>query len=320
MEKNASIYVAGHNGLIGSALVLELKRRGYSKLLLQDRKDLDLTDQLAVNKWFAQNRPDYVFVAAAKVGGIQANSSQPADFIYDNLAIAMNVVHAAAKHDTKKLLYLGSTCFYPKVVASPIKEESLLTGALEPTSEAYAIAKIVSLKLCEMYRRQHGKQFISAVPCGLYGPGDNFHPQESHVIPALLRKFHEAKTQQRPEVSIWGSGKAKREFLYIDDAAEALCTMMEKLDSAPYINIGCGTSVSIAELAQLIAKVTGYTGRLTFDTSKPDGTAERLLDNSKIEALGWHPRCKLEDGLAKTYQWAVSKQVFESNGQNRIRR
>ncbi len=304
MEKDASILVAGHAGLVGSAIVRNLRSRGYHNLILKSRNELDLVRQDATEDLFANNKIDYVFLAAAKVGGILYNNQYQADFLYENVMIAANVIQAAANHGVKKLLYLGSSCIYPKLAPQPIHEESLLSGPLEPTNEGYALAKIVGLKLCEKYMRQYGKHFISAMPTNLYGQGDNFHPNHSHVIPGMMRRFHEAKTNNAPEVVIWGSGTPKREFLYVDDLAEALFVLMEKYDQDNTINVGTGQDVSILELAQTMKEIVGYTGQISLDRSKPDGTPRKVLDVSRMQALGWEPKTSLWDGLTKTYAWA----------------
>lgn len=303
MRKDARIYVAGHHGLVGSAIVRRLQSEGYTNLLTRSRSELDLTCRAAVDTFFAQEQPEYVFLAAAKVGGILANDTYPADFIRDNLQIQVNVIDAAHRYGVKKLLFLGSSCIYPKFAPQPIKEEYLLTGALEPTNEAYAIAKIAGIEMCQAYHRQYGDHFISVMPTNLYGPGDNFDPLTSHVLPALIRKFHEAKIQDRPEVEIWGTGTPRREFLHVDDLADACVFLMERYDDPSIVNIGTGEDLSIAELAELVADVVGYRGRVAYDTSKPDGTPRKLLDVSKLKALGWAPKIELRDGIAGVYRW-----------------
>lgn len=310
MEKDASIFVAGHRGLVGSSIVRALKARGYSNLLLRTRDELDLSDQKAVHDFFAHERPAYVFFAAAKVGGIFYNQTHQADFLYENLITATNVIHAAAQYDTTKLLFLGSSCVYPKMAPQPIREEYLLSSSLEPTNEGYAIAKIAGLKLCEKYAEQYGKRFISAMPTNLYGPNDNFHPDRSHVIPGMMRRFHAAKLNGDKTISVWGTGTPRREFLFVDDLAEGLLTLMDRYEARETINIGTGVDVTIAELAKLMASVVGFEGEIIFDTSKPDGTPRKVLDISKIRSLGWHPRTELKEGLRVAYEWAVTHEKF----------
>ena len=301
--RSRPIYVAGHRGLVGSAIVRALQARGYTNLLTRTSKELDLRRQADVEAFFAAERPAYVFLAAAKVGGIHANDTWPADFIHDNLAIETNIVHAAWRAGVERLLFLGSTCIYPRLAPQPLKEEYLLTGPLEPTNEWYAVAKIAGIKLCQAYRRQHGCQFFSAMPTNLYGPGDNFDLNTSHVLPALIRKFHEAKQGGAPAVTIWGTGTPRREFLHVDDCAEA-CLFLMGLDDPPDLaNIGVGEDVTIRELAELVGHVVGYQGQLAFDTTKPDGTPRKLVDTTRINDLGWRPKIGLEDGLRATYQW-----------------
>jgi len=303
---DARVYVAGHRGLVGSAILRALRARGYSSLLTATSRDLDLRDQAAVRGFYARERPEYVFLAAAKVGGILANDSYPAEFLYDNLMIEANLIHGAYESGVRKLLFLGSTCIYPKLAPQPLKEEYLLTGPLEPTNEWYAVAKIAGIKLGQAYRRQYGCHFISAMPTNLYGPGDNFDLQSSHVLPALIRKFHEARVTEAAEVVVWGSGTPRREFCHVDDCAEACLHLMEVYDDAAIVNIGVGEDVSIAELAALVAKVVGYPGRIAYDRSKPDGTPRKLVDVSRIAALGWRPRIGLEDGIRGTYAWYLA--------------
>jgi GDP-L-fucose synthase len=310
MNRDDSIFVAGHRGLVGSAIVRALRSAGFERLLLRTRDELNLLDQSAVNRFFAEEKPRHVLHAAGRVGGIIANSTQQADFLYENLVIAANVVHAAAEHGTEKLLFLGSSCIYPKLAPQPIAESSLLTSPLEATNEGYAIAKIAGLKLCEYYQRQYGKRFISAMPTNLYGPGDNFHPTNSHVIPGMLRRFHEARESNAPEVVVWGTGTPLREFLHCDDLAGALLVLMERYDEPGTINVGSGDEVSIGELARTMAAVTGYTGAIRFDTTKPDGTPRKVLDSSRMRALGWAPRHSLHDGLAATYAWVRERGLF----------
>lgn len=303
LQPSSRIFVAGHRGLVGSAIVRRLENLGCRNLLLRKRSELDLRDQSAVQHFFSEERPEFVFLAAAKVGGIMANATQPAEFLYENLAIQNNVIHSAWKNGTRKLVFLGSSCIYPKFAPQPIREDSLLTGPLEPTNEAYAIAKIAGLKLCAAYRAQYGFPAISLMPTNLYGPGDNFDLEKSHVLPALIRRFHEARMRDVPEVTLWGTGTPRREFLHVDDLAEAACSLTENYDGAEPLNVGVGEDVTIAELAALIARVVGYTGRIAYDHSKPDGTPRKLLDVSRIHALGWHARIPLEEGIASTYRW-----------------
>jgi GDP-L-fucose synthase len=303
VEKNSRIFVAGHRGLVGSAICRRLRQEGFDNLLLRTRQELDLRDQAATRRFFAEERPEYVFMAAAKVGGILANSTYPADFIHDNLAVETNVIDAAARPGVHKLLFLGSSCIYPKFAPQPIREESLLTGPLEPTNEWYAIAKIAGIKLAQAYRAQYGLNAISLMPTNLYGPGDNFDLETSHVLPALIRKTHEALRTGAPEIVVWGSGKPRREFLHVDDLAEAAVFLMLEYDSGEIINVGTGTDVTIRELAEMIARAAGYAGRIAFDASKPDGTPRKLLDVSRLKALGWKPKVALADGIAGTWRW-----------------
>lgn len=306
MERHARIFVAGHRGLVGSAIMRRLRQEDCSNLITRTRRDLDLTSQTDVDRFFHQERPEYVFLAAAKVGGILANSTYPADFIRDNLTIQSNVIDAAHRHGVKKLLFLGSSCIYPKFCAQPIREEYLLTGELEPTNESYAVAKIAGIKMCEAYNRQYGTNFISVMPTNLYGPGDNFDLTTSHVLPALIRKFHEAKVSGAPQVSVWGTGSPRREFLHVDDLADACVYLMRNYDGSEIINIGVGEDLSIRELADLIRKVVGYEGELRFDSSKPDGTPRKLLDVSRLHGLGWRARISLAAGIRETYKWFVA--------------
>lgn len=308
MEKNAKIYVAGHRGLAGSAIVRRLNQLGYDNILCRTSKELDLRNQADTLQFFKNEKPEYVFLAAAKVGGIHANNTYKADFLLDNLAIAQNVIQAAHLNETKKLLFLGSSCIYPKMAEQPLVEESLLTGPLEPTNEPYAIAKIAGIKLCETMFEQYGKKFISAMPTNLFGPNDNYHPTDSHVLPALIRRFHEAKENNLEEVMIWGNGSPLREFLYSDDLAAALVLMMEQYEEKQFLNIGYGSDISIKELAETIKEVVGFKGNLTFDTSKPNGTPKKLMDSSKIQSLGWKPEITLRDGIQLAYQDFLSKQ------------
>ena len=310
MLKSAKIYVAGSNGMVGSAIVRTLEAKGYSNIVVKSSKELDLKNQQAVHDFFNQEQPEYVFLAAAKVGGIHANNSYPATFIYDNLMIQSNVIQAAYDFNVKKLLFLGSSCIYPKFAPQPIKEEYLLTGSLEPTNEAYAIAKIAGLKMCQFYKQQYGCNFISAMPTNLFGVNDNFNLENSHVLPALLRKFIEAKQNNKQEVTIWGSGTPMREFLFVDDLAEACLFLMENYNDVETVNIGTGEDVSIKELAETIMKIVGFEGNLIFDASKPDGAPRKLLDVSKINTLGWKHQTNLEEGIQKTLNW-IQKNNFE---------
>jgi GDP-L-fucose synthase len=307
MKEGGSTFVAGARGLVGSAICRALAARGFTRILAPSRSALDLRDRPAVERFFAAERPDYVFMAAAKVGGIVANDSFPADFIRDNLEIQTNVIDAAYRAGTRKLCFLGSSCIYPRLAPQPLQESSLLTGPLEPTNQWYAVAKIAGIKMCQAYALQHGFNAISVMPTNLYGPGDNFDLQTSHVLPALLRKFHTAKESGSGEVTVWGSGTPRREFLYVDDLADALCFLMERYDSPEIINVGWGEDVTIAELADLIAGVVGFHGTVLFDRSKPDGTPRKLLDVGKLKALGWQPRMPLADGVRATYDWYRAK-------------
>ena len=303
MDKQAKIYIAGHRGLVGSAIVRELHRQGYENLVLKTSQELDLRKQSAVETFFAEEKPEYVILAAAKVGGIQANNTYRGEFIYDNLMIEANIIHSAYLNQVEKLLFLGSSCIYPKMCPQPMREEYLLTGFLEPTNEPYAIAKIAGIKLCENYCRQYGVKFISAMPTNLYGINDNFDLANSHVLPALLRKFHEAKINNQPSVEVWGTGSALREFLYVDDLANACVFLLENYQGLDFVNVGTGEEVSIKELALIIKAVVGYEGELKFDTSKPDGTPRKLQDTSKLTSLGWQAQTSLKEGLEVTYQW-----------------
>lgn len=303
MDKTARIFVAGHRGLVGSAIVRKLEAEGYDNLLLRTSAELDLRDQAAVATFFAQERPEYVFLAAAKVGGIVANNTYPADFIYDNLMIEANVIHSAYRQGVTKLLFLGSTCIYPKLAPQPLREEYLLTGPLEPTNEPYAVAKIAGITLCRSYNRQHGTRFISAMPTNLYGPGDNFDLQNSHVLPALIRKFHEAKLAAAPAVTVWGTGSPCREFIHVDDVADASLFLMRNHEGNDIVNIGSGEELTIRDLALLVKKVVGFGGELAFDTSKPDGTPRKLSDVSRLHSLGWRHRIGLEEGITGVYAW-----------------
>lgn len=301
MNSSTKIHVAGHGGMVGSAVVRALMARGHENLLLRTRSELDLLDSLAVRNFYAKEKPEVVIVAAARVGGIHANNTYPADFIHENLAIAHNAVHEACRHGVKRLLFLGSSCIYPREAPQPMTEECLLTSPLEPTNEAYAIAKITGLKLCQFYRRQYGVVFHSAMPTNLYGPGDNYHPENSHVLPALIRRFHEAVESNAPSVTLWGTGVARREFLHADDLAEGLLAVLGMENPPDWINVGYGSDVTIREVAELIAGITGFPGELLWDASKPDGTPRKLMDSSKLLATGWRPKYDLEAGLRHAY-------------------
>lgn len=303
MDIDACIYVAGHRGMVGAAIVRLLEGRGYKNIVTRTSNELDLREQQKVRDFFQEVRPDYVFIAAAKVGGILANDTYPADFIYDNLMIEANLIHGAYESGVKKLLFLGSTCIYPKMAPQPIKEEYLLTGSLEPTNEWYAVAKIAGIKLCQAYRRQYGCDFISAMPTNLYGPGDNFDLEKSHVMPAMISKFHTAKKNGDATVTIWGSGKPMREFLHVDDCARACVHLLENYDGEEHVNIGMGKDISIGDLAQMVAEVVGFKGQIVNDMTKPDGTPRKLVDISKISQTGWKAEIPLKTGIEQTYQW-----------------
>src|SRR5689334_5561320 len=306
IPRSARIYVAGHRGLVGSAILRRLRAEGYDNVLTATRDQLDLRDQAAVNYWFRASRPEYVFLVAGTVGGILANSTRPAEFLYDNMMIHATVVHAAHLYAVKRLLYLGSSCIYPRECPQPMREESLLGGVLEPTNEPYALAKIAGIKLCQSYRRQYGCDFISAMPTNLYGPQDNFDLASSHVLPALIRKFHDAKQEGRREVVIWGTGTPRREFLHVDDLADACLFLMTHYDGAEHINVGTGEDLSIRELAEIVRDIVYPDAKLVFDPTKPDGTPRKLLDLSRLHALGWRHRIRLSDGIASTYEWFVA--------------
>jgi len=308
MIKESKIYVAGHAGMVGSAIVRKLRSNGYDNIVIRSRQELDLLEQSAVHEFLASEKPDYVFLAAAKVGGIHANNTYRAEFIYQNLVIESNVIHGAYLAGTQGLMFLGSSCIYPRECPQPIKEEYLLTGSLEQTNEPYAIAKIAGIKMCESYNRQYGTKYVSVMPTNLYGPNDNFDLETSHVIPALLRKTHEAKIGGESSVTIWGSGSPRREFLYVDDLAAACVYLMEQGVCGTLINIGCGEDLTIRELAETIKEVVGFEGELVFDLSKPDGTPRKLLDISKLRELGWVPEYSLREGLQATYQWLIQKE------------
>lgn len=309
MESNSKIYVAGHCGMVGSAILRALKSNNYKNVLIAPHSELDLLDQKAVREFFAKEQPDYVFLAAAKVGGIMANFSYPADFLYENLMIEANIINNAYRNNVKKLLFLGSSCIYPKMSEQPIKEDSLLTGGLETTNEAYAIAKIAGLKLCEMYNRQYGTNYISVMPTNLYGPNDNFDLENSHVLPALIRKFHEAKVNDADNVTVWGTGTPVREFLYADDLADACIYLMQNYKKNKIVNIGTGVGLTIKELAEKIKNVIGYHGQIRFDTTKPDGTPVKVNDVSYLNSLGWEAKISIDEGLKKAYDWYIDNKV-----------
>jgi GDP-L-fucose synthase len=303
MELVSRIYVAGHGGLVGSAIHRKLREKGYANIIGRTHKELDLERQTPVESFFQEQRPEYVFLAAARVGGIWANNTLPADFIYSNIMVQTNIIHSAYRTGVRKLLFLGSSCIYPKHCPQPMEEKYLLAGPLEPTNEPYAVAKIAGIKTCQSYNRQYGTNYISVMPTNLYGPNDNFDLETSHVIPALIRKFHEAKIRSNPSVTIWGTGTPKREFLHVDDLADACIFLMNHYDESDIINIGCGEDISIAELALLVKDIAGYTGNIEYDTQKPDGTPLKLLDVGKLRRLGWKPKISLEEGIKKTYEW-----------------
>jgi len=307
MDKNAKIYVAGHRGMVGSAITRKLQKEGFTNFITRTSDTLDLRDQQAVAAFFDQEKPDYVFLAAAKVGGIIANNTYRAEFLYDNLQIQNNIIHNAYLNGVKKLMFLGSSCIYPKLAPQPLKEEYLLTGLLEQTNEPYAIAKIAGIKMCDAYRDQYGCNFISVMPTNLYGYNDNYHPQNSHVLPALIRRFHEAKEQNAPSVTIWGTGSPRREFLFADDLAEACYYLMQNYDEPGLVNIGTGEDITIKDLALLVKKITGYNGEINFDTSKPDGTPRKLMDVSKLHSKGWKHHTTLEEGIGLAYKDFLSK-------------
>lgn len=305
IQKQAPIFVAGHRGLVGGAILRRLKAAGFSNLLTAGREELDLTDQVSVQAWFSDMRPAYVYLAAAKVGGIHANDTYPADFLRDNLAIQTNVIHSAWRSGTTKLCFLGSSCIYPKMAPQPLREEYLLTGPLEPTNQWYAVAKIAGIKMCQAYRRQYGFDAISLMPTNLYGPGDNFDLRSSHVLPALIRKFHEAKVNKIRQVEVWGSGRPRREFLHVDDLADAALFLMQRYREEKIINVGVGEDVTISDLASLVGDVVGYKGNIVYDSNKPDGTPRKLLDVSRINKYGWRAKIPLREGIADTYRWYV---------------
>jgi len=311
MNKNAKTYIAGHRGMVGSAIQRKLEKEGYTNLLTADSKQLDLRSQAETEAFFYKEKPDYVFVAAAKVGGIVANNTYRAEFLYDNLMIEANVIHAAWKFGVEKLMFLGSSCIYPKMAPQPLKEEYLLTGLLEPTNEPYAIAKIAGIKLCDAYRAQYGCNFVSVMPTNLYGPNDNYHPQNSHVLPAMIRRFHEARQEGLQSVSIWGTGTPLREFLHTDDLADACFFLMHHYNEPGFVNIGTGVDLSILELAELVAKITGYEGQILTDPSKPDGTPRKLMDVSKLNGMGWKAKIGLEEGIRSVYDSWREKVDFQ---------
>jgi GDP-L-fucose synthase len=313
MEKNSRIYVAGHTGMVGSAIVRCLQQNGYENIIRRTHKELDLTNQAECEKFFEEEKPEYVFLAAAKVGGIHANDTYPADFIMENMLIECNVIRSAFKNKVKKLMFLGSACIYPKLCPQPIKEEYLLTGPLEPTNEAYALAKISGIKMCQSYNKQYGTRYISVMPANLYGINDRFDEYNSHVIPSMMIKFHKAKLENRPFVELWGTGKPLREFLYVDDMAEACLYLMQNYESSELINIGSGREISIRELAEIIRDVVGFQGEIVFDTTKPDGTPRRVLDNSKISATGWKPKMDIREGIKREYEYYVN--MLNNNSQ-----
>ncbi|MBN2425508.1 MAG: GDP-L-fucose synthase [Calditrichaceae bacterium] len=309
MKKDSKIYIAGHSGMVGSAITRNLKKNGYQNLIFRELDVLDLLDQAATRQFFQSEKPQYVILAAAKVGGIVANNTYRAQFIYENLQIQNNVIHSAYENGVKKLLFLGSSCIYPKLAPQPIKEEYLLTGLLEETNEPYAIAKIAGIKMCESYNYQYGTNFISVMPTNLYGPNDNFDLKTSHVFAALIRKIHEAKVNGSPSVEIWGTGSPKREFLHVDDMAEACIFLLNNYDGSQFVNIGCGEDITIKDLAGLMSEIIGFKGKLVFDTGKPDGTPQKLLDVSRINALGWKARISLEEGIKSAYEWYVQNKA-----------
>jgi GDP-L-fucose synthase len=313
MEKQAKIYVAGHRGMVGSAIVRELNRLGYFNVIVRTSTELDLRNQSAVEMFYQQEKPDYVFVAAAKVGGILANNTYRAEFLYDNLCIQNNLIHNAHVVGVKKLLFLGSSCIYPKLAHQPLKEEYLLSGYLEPTNEPYAIAKITGIKMCEAYRDQYGCNFISAMPTNMYGPNDNYHPENSHVLPALIRKFHEAAENNSPEVVVWGDGTPMREFLYADDLANALVYLMLNYDEREFVNVGYGSDITIGDLAKTIGEIVGFKGEIVFDASKPNGTPKKLMDSSRLFATGWQPKTHLQEGISLAYADFLTKHSTKNN-------
>lgn len=313
MEKNAKIYIAGHSGMVGSAIVRKLKQEGYTNLITRGHQVLDLMRQVDVETFFETEKPDYVFLSAAKVGGIMANSTHPANFFYDNIMIATNIIHSAMLYQTKKLIFLGSSCIYPRFAEQPIKEKSLLTGELEPTNEGYALAKIAGLKMCDYYNRQYGTQFISVMPCNIYGPNDNYDLESSHVLPALIRRFHEAKEKDLKNVTIWGSGKQYREFLYVDDLADACLYLMNHYSENKFINVGMGEDQTISELAKMVKNVVGYQGEILYDTTKPDGMHRKVVDITRLNQLGWSYKISLEEGIQLAYDDFLKGHYREQN-------
>ena len=307
MNLDSRIYIAGHRGLVGSAIMRKLQSLGYKNFVTRTSKELDLTDQSEVAEFFQQEKPDYVFLTAAKVGGILANNTYPAEFIYDNIMIQSNIIHNSYQNGVKKLLFLGSSCIYPKFAPQPMKEEHLLTGELEPTNEPYAIAKITGIKMTQAYNRQYGTNYISVMPTNLYGPNDNFNLETSHVLPAMIRKFHEAKVKNSPEVILWGTGSPKREFLHVDDLADAVVFLMNNYDAQGIVNIGTGEDLTIKDLAEMIKDITGYQGKITWDSTKPDGTPRKLLDISRLKQAGWTYNIPLKEGICNTYKWYIGK-------------
>jgi len=306
---NSRIYVAGHRGLVGSAIYRLLKKRGFENLITRTHSELELMDAVAVHNFFEETKPEFVFLAAAKVGGIHANSTYPADFMRENLIVQTNVIHESWRNGVEKLMFLGSSCIYPKLCPQPISEESLLTGELEPTNEAYALAKIAGIKTCQSYNQQYGTNFISAMPTNIYGINDNFHPENSHVLPALIRRFHEVKLADSESISIWGTGNPRREFLHSDDLADAVLFLMENYNDSEIVNVGCGEDQTIRAFAETLCEVVGYSGSLAFDSTRPDGTPQKVLDISKIRALGWTPEIPLKKGLEQVYQWYLSQDI-----------
>ena len=315
MDKSEKIFVAGHRGLVGSAIVRKLTSDGFTNLITRDRKELDLANEAAVAAFFEREKPDVVVLAAAKVGGIKANNDYPVEFLLENLRLQNNVISSAHVNDVRKLLFLGSSCIYPKHAPQPIREDALLTGALEPTNDAYAIAKIAGIRLCQAYASEYGENYISAMPTNLYGPHDNFDLTSSHVLPALMRKAHEAKTNGAREIVVWGTGTPRREFLHVDDMADACVFLLNNYDSPEFVNVGCGADVSIRELVELVCDVVGFDGELTFDSTKPDGTPRKLLDVSRINSLGWKPKIDLRDGIAQTYEWFLEHELAPAAAQ-----
>jgi len=309
MEKNSRIYIAGHKGLVGSAIVRILRKEGFTNLILRTSSELDLRNQKATEEFLEKEKPEYVFDAAAKVGGIRANMTYPAEFVYDNLQIQNNIIHSSWKNGVKKLLFLGSACIYPRECTQPIKEEYLLTNILEPTNEPYAVAKISGIKMCQAYNKQHGTNFISVMPTNLFGPEDNFDPINSHIVAALIRKFHEAKIQNKDEVTLWGTGTPKRDIIYVDDVAQACLFLMQNYNSSDIINIGTGKDLSVREIAGIVKDVVGFKGKISFDATKPDGMMRRILDISKINALGWKAETDIKEGIKKTYDWFLKNEI-----------